>query len=477
MPKSTTMTSDWTYLTNELACYLQKEALEVVLLLPAMDTIEVNHAAKYCARQYNYLLPLGQLRLLEATLYLPSSIYPADIEEVRTAAITSALAWQKSCLSQNEDDQTDCYYVLILDIQLNNDDIDVNGNNVDSSHHQGVVSQRLTHHFGTRYFKESLVLDANDSVQQLQIFSWQDWHSILITVQTASELWRFLGYQLKHLKPQQLEPPTASHSSNFDSEQALLTQFMNSDFLFTQAIMIDDALIKYGMQDKPNSALVTMKLAQKNNSTAVQMYHQHMQQASTLWSQLSTQMIGLVGEKPTTSDEEQSTASQYSHWQQQLRDESLFSRHELVRTLYRHPKQTAELQQSGYVVHQHSYESLGRHYVLIFYGQTANGKQSKEAIQPNLQQIAQDVATRLPIAELHHVIVMGIEFIADTTDTFMDIDLWIQPVSAMTQKERRLTKQLQRLKHQQTGERQKSNQQDLQSVSKVTSSTQITGST
>jgi len=113
--------------------------------------------------------------------------------------------------------------------------------------------------------------------------------------------------------------------------------------------------------------------------------------------------------------------------------------------------------------------------VLIFYGQAANGKQSKAAIQPNLQQIAQDVATRLPIAELHHVIVLGIEFIADTTDTFMDIDLWIQPISAMTQKERQLTKQLQRLKHQKTGERQ-SNQQDFQSVSQGTSSTQITGS-
>jgi len=323
------MTSGWTDLTNELACYLQKEALEIVLLLPAMDTIEANPAAQYCAQQYNCLLPLGQLRLLEVILHLPSSISPADIEAVRTAAITSALVWQKSCLSQNEDDQTDCYYALILDIQLNSDDIDVNANNVDNSSHQGVVSQRLSHHFSARYFKENLVLDASDSVQQLQIFSWQDWHSILTTVQTPCELWRFLGYQLKHLKPQQLEHSIISHPSDFNSEQALLTQFMDSDFLFTQAIMVDNALIKYGMQDKPNSALVTMKLAQKNNSTAVQIYHQHMQQASTLWSQLSTQMIDLVGEKFTTSDEEQSTASQYSHWQQQLRDESLFSRHEL----------------------------------------------------------------------------------------------------------------------------------------------------
>lgn len=479
MPKSTTMTSDWMDLSNELACYLQKEARETVLLLPAMDIIEADHAAQYCARQDDYLLPLGQLRLLDVVLYLPSSISPAAIESVRTAAITSALAWQKGRLSQNEDDQTDCYYALILDVQLNNDNIDVNDdddvNNVDSSSHQEVVSHRLSHHFGARYFEENLVLSLNDSAPRLQVFSWQDWASILTTVQTSCELWRFLGCHLKHLTPQPLEHSTTSHPSSFDSEQALLTQFMDSDALFTQAIMNDDALIKYGMQDKPNSALVTMKLAQKSNNAAAQMYHQHMQQASTLWSQLSTQMIDLVGEKSTANDEEHSTASQYSHWQQQLRDESLFSRHELVRTLYKHPKQTAELQQSGYVVHQHSYESLGRHYVLIFYGQAANVQQSRTAIQPNLQQIAQDVATRLPIAELHHVIVLGIEFIADATDTFMDIDLWIQPVSAMTQKERQLTKQLQRLGHQQAGERQ-SNQQNLQSVSQVAASTQTTGS-
>lgn len=129
-------------------------------------------------------------------------------------------------------------------------------------------------------------------------------------------------------------------------------------------------------------------------------------------------------------------------------DESLFSRHELVRTLYKHPKQESRLQQTGYVVHQHSYESLGRHYVLIFYGQDAEGHNGKKTIQPNLSKIAQDIAIRLPISELHHVIVLGIDFIKEAEDTFIDIDLWIQPVNAMTQRERQLTKQLQQLKKQ-----------------------------
>ncbi|MGP5520251.1 MULTISPECIES: hypothetical protein [Psychrobacter] len=72
----------------------------------------------------------------------------------------------------------------------------------------------------------------------------------------------------------------------------------------------------------------------------------------------------------------------------------------------------------------------------------------KKAIQPNWAKIAQAVATRLPIAELHHVIVLGIDFITEANDTFIDIDLWVQPVAAMTQRERQLTKHVQRLKQQ-----------------------------
>ena len=54
------------------------------------------------------------------------------------------------------------------------------------------------------------------------------------------------------------------------------------------------------------------------------------------------------------------------------------------------------------------------------------------------------------MAELHHVIVLGIDFISEAGETFIDIDLWIQPMNSMTQRERQLTKQIQRLKQQGT---------------------------
>ena len=452
MSNSTTAIADKPYLGNELACYVQTDNLE--MLLPAIQALEAPHKIQYQAQKLAYHLPLGELQLSELVVYLPEGMLAADIESVRKTAIKSVLAWHKGYLSGQKADMVHAIEVLVFDIQFKSD-IEESSNVADRDNRHGKY-KRLKHDFPARYFMEDLIIDMSDSGQLLQIFGWHDWQSILNALHTPCELWRFLRYRLE-----QLQQSAISHVPSFESEEALINNFVNSSTLFTQAIAIDNALIKYGMQDAPNAALIAMALAQRNHSPTSQMYQQHMQQAAILWSQLSSQMITTVsekfiakkgkeqqGNKPFTEAEKQQQQTELSHWQQQILDESLFSRHELVRTLYRHPKQQQSLQQQGYVVHQHSYERLGRHYVLIFYGQDAEGQHSKKAIQPNLAKIALDVATRLPIAELHHVIVLGIDFITEDKDSFMDIDLWIQPVDAMSQRERQLSKQLQRLQQQ-----------------------------
>ena len=380
--------------------------------------------------QYSYQLPLGQLKVLKINAALSSSVSKTDIEATRLTAIKFALRWKKRLLKLNSNEQIDCAYVLVLDIKASeNGEKLANGNSNNSP---------LRHSFGAQYAIDNLASntdkEADESDSILQMFSWQDWQSILATLLTPSELWRLLQYHKAAL-----QQSFVSGQATFDSEQALVTQFMNSAALYTQAISIDNALIKYGIQDEPNRSLVAMSLAQKHGGTEIENYHQQMRQASILWAQLSAQMLS-----------ESQSAAQLSLWQRQLLDESLFSRHQLIRTLYQHPSRGIEKQQTGYVIHQHSYESLGRHYVLIFYGQQQQGKQSRMAIAPNLETIAKDVATRLPMAELHHIIVLGIEFIVEATDTFIDIDFFIQPVTAMSAKERQLTKQLQRLNQQQS---------------------------
>ena len=442
MPELLPTNSDISQTIDELACYEQSEAEAITVAVSAMTAVENDsHLQQHC-----YLLPVGKLRLLNSTLHLPASASKSAIEGARQAVIKTALTWQKRCVPHDKQDKLS-YYVLIIDIQLDNAGANTTSANKKSIDKKG--TQPLSHSFGASYFMEELVLDITETSSILQVFSWQDWQAALATLKTPCDLWRFLSYH-----SQQLRDSITKGIATFDSEKKLLQQFRSSAALFTQAIKVDNAVINYAIQDKPNAALIAMSLAQKQGSMTAQMYQQHLQQAAMLWSQLSTQMIDLTSEKldgfnsleDNVSDSR--IAMSAKQWQQQLLDESLFSRHELVRTIYKHPKQSAIMLEQGYVVHQHSYESLGRHYVLIFYGQGAKAQQSRQKIQPNLATIAQEVATRLPLEELHHVIVMGIAFIGDDKDTFIDIDLWIQPIVAMTAKERQLTKQLQRLSQQ-----------------------------
>lgn len=446
MPDSSITSPDLTATNNELSYYLQVDAPEIDL--PAPLVLDILHTSQQCF----YILPLGKLQLLELTIYLSAAATSEDIEAARVSALKSALAWQKRGLQSHKESGFDTAEVLVLDIQLIDETLAIvcgseEKGDAEKAYDQKSAALQMTsmpHSFGAGYFMEELVLDINDDTQVLQVFSWQDWQMLVATAQTPSDIWRFLRYHLTEIRQSSI-----TGMSRFDTEDELIKRFMGSADLLSQAITVDNALIKYGIQDEPNSALVTMSLAQERKNATTQMYHEHRLQAAKLWSQLIIQMVDLAATKPM-QEEVSKTARLRSQWQQQLLDESLFSRHELVRTLYMYPKQSHAMRESGYVVHQHSYESLGRHYVLIFYGKTADGQQSKAAIQPNLQKVAQDVATRLPLAELHHVIVLGIEFVSDAADTYMDIDLWIQPVSPMSQKERQLTKQLQRMRQQQS---------------------------
>ena len=446
MPTLTPIPSDATQAIDDLACYLQTSPAAVYI--PILSNTNLAHHIQY----YSYNLPLGELKLLNIILDLPKESTKLAIDNARRAAIKAAVTWQRRYLLENK---AAAYFVLTLDIRLQKhsstiDNVNNVSNRADNNNSSTIVPkgnevtlQRLTHDFGARYFMEELITDVSETEHILQLFSQEDWQFIIATLQTPCEIWRFLRFHLA-----QIQRSFMTGMPNFDSERHLLEQFMSSSELFTQALLVDKVLIEHTMQDKTNAALMTMSLAQKNSNLTAPMYQQHMQQAAVLWSQLSLQMIELKYH----NQESDLSAKQ---WQQQLLDESLFSRHELVRTIYKHPKQSAAMIEKGYVVHQHSYESLGRHYVLIFYGQDAQHQQSRAVIQPNLATIAQDVATRLPLVELHHIIVLGIEFVSTEQETFIDIDLWVQPITAMTLKERQLTKKLQHLNQKNKNQRNK----------------------
>lgn len=427
MSNLTTVISDEGYLGDELACYLQSEVLEIEL--PTIQALVTSYNGQYKAQKYDYQLPLGQLQLLNLSIYLPEDIVAGHIENVRKTAIESISAWRNDYLTRYKDKIEATTYAAVFDIQFRN----IYQN----------TSKRVKNNLISNAFIDSLSSEIHASELPLQLFGWHDWQLILRALHTPCELWRFLQYRLG-----QWQHTDNSRIDSLKSEEAMIADFLNNPAVFAQAIAIDNALIKYKMQDKPNSALIAMALAQKSQSTTSQMYQQRMAQAAVLWLQMISQMLKRYSDNGQKKNKQDFSAINLAYWQQQILDESLFSRYELIGTLYKHPKQQQQLREQGYVVHHHSYESLGRHYMLIFYGQDVKGQHSKQTIQPNLAKIALDVATRLPIAELHHVIVLGIDFIDEANETFIDIDLWIQPVAAMSQRERQLTKQIQQLQQQ-----------------------------
>lgn len=112
MPELLSTNSELSQKVDELACYEQTDAQAIVV--SATTAIEDNcHLQQHC-----YLLPLGRLRLLNSTLHLPASASKDAIEGARQAAIKSALAWQKRCVQQNNNENVPLYCVLTIDIKL-----------------------------------------------------------------------------------------------------------------------------------------------------------------------------------------------------------------------------------------------------------------------------------------------------------------------------------------------------------------------
>ena len=280
---STMVMSDRIYLMHEMAYYLRADILKIIL--PDMPVVESNYQAQYS----QYQLPLGELNLVELVIYLPTDMLPADIEALGRTAFNAVNIWRKTHISRSMDSQLRSIDVLVLDIQRQND-ID-NEHDVHNKSCKKNPVQRLAHSFTDSDLVEGSPVDTSASIQPLQAFGWHDWHIHLNKLQIPCELWRFLYYRLGHS-----QQGNKDHITN--SENDIITGFLNVADFFAPAITIDNALIKYGLQNEPNSALIAMSLAQKTNSPTKQMYQQHMAQAAALWSQLSMQMLETVYKNP-----------------------------------------------------------------------------------------------------------------------------------------------------------------------------------
>ena len=287
----------------------------------------------------------------------------------------------------------------------------------------------------TKKHQGSENIGVSESILSTLILSQLGWQQLIDHLPTPADLWRYLQHSAEYLWQ------CARYHTRLRGEDTQLQQFLRSMALYSPAIQVDNSLIKYGLRDHPNTDLVTMASAQQRGDQSAVGYYQHLLQATQVWQQLCMQMQPITDGNQAVQD--------IRGWQQLLLDESLYSRYELVAELYRYHEQAQEKQQSGYVVHQHSYESMGRHYVLIFYGKDQSAANEQSLLQSRLPNIAEDVARRLSLPELHHIVILGVSFLEEAGDTFIELDTYVKAVSPMTKREKHLAKQLQVLKQQQ----------------------------
>lgn len=180
MSNLTTVISDEGYLGDELACYLQSEVLEIEL--PTIQALVTSYNGQYKAQKYDYQLPLGQLQLLNLSIYLPEDIVAGHIENVRKTAIESISAWRNDYLTRYKDKIEATTYAAVFDIQFRN----IYQN----------TSKRVKNNLISNAFIDSLSSEIHASELPLQLFGWHDWQLILRALHTPCELWRFLQYRL-----------------------------------------------------------------------------------------------------------------------------------------------------------------------------------------------------------------------------------------------------------------------------------------
>lgn len=165
VPKLLTTTSELTQTVKELSYYRQIDDKGVAV--SATTSVDIQQ----CFDQHCYLLPLGELRLLNSTLYLPTTASQIDIEVARKNTIKSALMWQNRCLQHDAEDAKPPCCVLVIDIQLN-DTLAKFGNSTSTDINSNKkYSKQFSHSFGANYFMEELVLDISETSNMLPVFS------------------------------------------------------------------------------------------------------------------------------------------------------------------------------------------------------------------------------------------------------------------------------------------------------------------
>lgn len=288
-------------------------------------------------------------------------------------------------------------------------------------------SYAIEHEYGSQFFAEDCVLDLDDELNILQIFSYQSFMKLLKLLHTPSDLVTFLQFHRHSL----------SELKNFTDESALFKQFLQEPYTHNKAIFVQKQLVAAKMMDEVESRL--LKAVAPQQSEFASAFIAQTYEYTEIWHKLFDSLIKRRNEAAAPLPEEQIKI---------LLDDSMYTYRRLVEEILAYQYADQEERLEGYVSHQHSFSRFGRHYILVFYAQSEASVLHANAIQAMHRELLVEFNSQLQNPVMEDLFLIGVRFIphTDGQDTEVRIDVFYDKGLALNENAQRLNKQLAQLK-------------------------------
>ncbi|MDO5769221.1 MAG: hypothetical protein Q4P13_06930, partial [Psychrobacter sp.] len=252
---------------------------------------------------------------------------------------------------------------------------------------QNDKSYMIEHHYGSQFFAEECVLDLDDERRVLQIFSLPDFTALLKQLESPNDLMVFLAYHRGMLISQY----------PYQNEKLLLAGFLTNAMFYHRAADVQEQLVKIGLLEQVEPRL----LEAMTDSEAAKALSTQLQSNAKMWYKLVNGLIKRCYQAGKPLPVEQV---------RMLISESMYTRSCIIEEVIAYGKSTPQQRAAGYIRHQHSYNALGRHYMLVFFATDAGSELSAAAIHEHHHDLLFEVNTQLQKPVMDDIFLLGFDF-------------------------------------------------------------------
>lgn len=250
----------------------------------------------------------------------------------------------------------------------------------------------VDHQFGSQFFADQSGLENANHCQIVQLFSLANFVTLLERVATPSDLLAFLKFHRSMVLSKQ----------PFDDEKSLLTHFLLSPLFYQRALTVQKQLIDIGLLDQLEPRLINASEANTSDTgESSQQLIEHLTKHTAMWHKLVNGLSKRRYRSGETLPVEQV---------RMLIGESMYTRTCIMEEVMSYTQASAVERAQGFVRHQHSYNTFGRHYMLVFYGQDVHSEFSAEAVRYYHQELLTELNQALQSPVMDDLFLLGFDF-------------------------------------------------------------------